>query len=57
MGRIPDQIQRRIKDKKEILKQIKNIEKEKSTITLVYGAKDEKHNNAVILSDIIKDFK
>ncbi|MGZ7108913.1 MAG: DUF488 domain-containing protein, partial [Methanobacterium sp.] len=30
-----------LKDKKEFLNQIKNIEREKSTITLVYGAKDE----------------
>ena len=35
-----------LKDKKEFLKHIKDLEKDKSTITLVYGAKDEEHNNA-----------
>ncbi|MGZ4857037.1 MAG: DUF488 domain-containing protein [Methanobacteriaceae archaeon] len=44
-----------LKDKKEFLNQIKNIEREKSTITLVYGAKDEEHNNAIILRDKLYD--
>jgi len=46
-----------LNDKKEILNQIKDIEKEKLTITLVYGAKDEEHNNAVVLRSVLKDFK
>jgi len=46
-----------LKDKKEFLKQIKDLEKDKSTITLVYGVKDEEHNNAVVLIDILKNFK
>jgi uncharacterized protein YeaO (DUF488 family) len=45
-----------LKDKKKILKQIKDIEREKSTITLIYGAKDEEHNNAVVLRDWLKKF-
>jgi uncharacterized protein YeaO (DUF488 family) len=45
-----------LKDKKEFLKQIKDLEKDKSTITLVYGAKDEEHNNAVVLSNVLKDY-
>jgi uncharacterized protein YeaO (DUF488 family) len=44
-----------LKDKKEFLNQIKNKEREEPTITLVYGAKDEEHNNAVVLRDILKD--
>jgi uncharacterized protein YeaO (DUF488 family) len=46
-----------LKDKKEFLKQIKNIEREKSTITLIYGAKDEEHNNALVLRNTLEDFK
>ena len=46
-----------LKDKKEFLKQIKDLEKDKSIITLVYGAKDEEHNNAVVLRDLLKNFK
>lgn len=34
--------------------QLKKICKENSTVTLVYGAKDEEHNNAVVLLEIIK---
>ncbi len=46
-----------LKDKKEFLKQIKDLEKDNPTITLVYGAKDEKHNNALVLRDVLKDYK
>jgi len=45
-----------LNDKREILNKIKDIEKEKLTITLVYGAKDEEHNNAVVLRSELKDF-
>lgn len=45
-----------LKEKKELLKQIKDLEKDKSTITLVYGAKDEEHNNAVVIKDILNKF-
>jgi uncharacterized protein YeaO (DUF488 family) len=45
-----------LEDKKELLKQIKDLEKDKSTITLVYGAKDEEHNNAVVLINVLKDY-
>lgn len=40
-----------LKDKKKLLKEINDKEKEMSTITLVYGAKDEEHNNAVVLRE------
>ncbi len=46
-----------LKDKKEFLTHIKDLEKDKSTITLVYGAKDEEHNNAVVLRDVLKEYK
>ncbi|MGI0072892.1 MAG: DUF488 domain-containing protein [Nitrosotalea sp.] len=40
-----------LKKKKLLLNKIKEIEKEKTTVTLVYAAKDEEHNNAVILNE------
>ncbi len=43
-----------LKDKKELIKQIKIIEKIHHTITLVYSAKDEEHNNAVVLLELLK---
>lgn len=43
-----------LKGKNEIIKKIRQIEKEKKTITLLYSAKDEKHNNAVVLKDILQ---
>ncbi len=42
-----------LKDKKELLKQIKELEKDESTVTLVYGAKNEENNNAVVLRDTL----
>jgi len=42
-----------LKDKQELVEKIKKIEKKK-TITLLYSAKDEEHNNAIVLKEYIK---
>lgn len=41
-----------LKDKKDLAEQIRKLEKEKGTVTLLYSTKDEKHNNAVALTEI-----
>ncbi|HQI39553.1 MAG: hypothetical protein B6D44_11335 [Ignavibacteriales bacterium UTCHB2] len=46
-----------IKSKKELLTQIKNLEKEKGTVTLVYSYKDTERNNAVILQKVLSSGK
>lgn len=40
-----------LKDKKSFLSKIKDLEKEKGTVTLIYSAKDEEYNDAVVLRD------
>jgi len=45
--------QKELKDKTEELKAIKKIAKEKP-VCLLFGAKDEKHNQAVILKEVLK---
>ena len=40
---------RELDQKADLLKEIKRLEREKKIVTLVYGAKDERHNNAVVL--------
>ena len=42
-----------LKDKKDLAEQIRRLEKEKGTITLLYSTKDEKHNNAVVLTELV----
>jgi uncharacterized protein YeaO (DUF488 family) len=42
-----------LESKKELLNRIKQIEKEREIVTLLYSAKDEEHNNAVVLSTIL----
>jgi uncharacterized protein YeaO (DUF488 family) len=42
-----------LKNKVELLRKIKQMEKEKGIVTLLYSAKDEEHNNAVALSAIL----
>jgi uncharacterized protein YeaO (DUF488 family) len=44
-----------LKNKKELLAKIKQTEKEKGTVTLLYSAKDKEHNNAVALSTVLED--
>jgi len=41
-------------NKRELLHRIKQIEKEKGIVTLLYSARDEEHNNAVVLSAMLR---
>ena len=34
---------------------IKDLEKDHGTITLVFSAKDEQHNNALVLQQFVRD--
>jgi uncharacterized protein YeaO (DUF488 family) len=36
-----------------LLKELRKMEKEHGTLALVYGAKDEQHNQAVVLADVL----
>ncbi len=44
-----------LKNKNSLLSTIRDLEKENGTVTLVYAAKDEKHNNAVVLKEKIQE--
>ena len=44
-----------LKDKEDLLNRIRQIEKKRETITLLYSAKEEKYNNAVALEEALKD--
>src|SRR5258708_27829861 len=41
-------------DKKAMIAELKKMEKEHGTLTLLYGAKDEEHNQAVVLAEFLK---
>lgn len=43
--------------KKDLLSELKKLEKEHGTVTLLYGSKDEKQNQAVVLANILKGKK
>lgn len=43
-----------LKDKKELIKQMKIIEKHNDKVTLLYSAKDEQHNNAQVLLEVLE---
>jgi uncharacterized protein YeaO (DUF488 family) len=43
-----------LKNKKELLKELKEMEKKRGTLTLLFGAKDEEHNQAVVLAKVLK---
>lgn len=40
--------------KQELVAQLKKMAKEHETLTLLYGAKDEEHNQAVALAEVLK---
>lgn len=43
-----------LKDKKEYLEEIIAAEKKHKRVTLLYGAKDEKQNQAVVIAKVLK---
>jgi uncharacterized protein YeaO (DUF488 family) len=43
--------------KKELLEQIRELEKEHGTVTLLYGRHDEKQNQAVVIANALKGKK
>lgn len=46
--------QAELKNKKEGIAQLKKLEKEHRTLTLLFGAKDPEHNQAVVLGEMLK---
>lgn len=43
-----------LEDKEDLIKELYNLEKTNKTVTLIYSAKNEKQNNAVVLLEILK---
>jgi len=43
--------------KKELLNELKKLENEHETVTLLFGSKDQKQNQAAVLGDILKGKK
>ncbi len=44
-----------LREKKEFVAELKKMAKEHGTMTLLFGAKDEEHNEAVVLADALKE--
>jgi uncharacterized protein YeaO (DUF488 family) len=47
--------QAELKKKVQWLAELKKLEKEHGTVTLLFGAKDEEHNQAVVLAKALKE--
>jgi uncharacterized protein YeaO (DUF488 family) len=43
--------------KNDLLKEVKRLEREQGTVTLLYGRKDEKQNQAVLIAAVLKGKK
>jgi uncharacterized protein YeaO (DUF488 family) len=43
--------------KKDLIAELKSLEKKHGTLTLLFGAKDEEHNQAVVLLNLLKKRK
>jgi uncharacterized protein YeaO (DUF488 family) len=46
-----------LRKKKDLLKEVKRLEREHGTVTLVYGRNDEKQNQAVLIAAVLKGKK
>jgi uncharacterized protein YeaO (DUF488 family) len=42
-----------LKDKSDLIDQLKDLEKKHKKLTLVYGAHDEEHNQAVVIAGVL----
>lgn len=52
-GEFKEKYFQELRDKSALIDEIKSMEKEKGQVTLLYAAKDEKHNNAAALQKYI----
>ncbi len=52
-SRFKKRYKKELEEKKGIIKELKQTEKRDKIITLVYGAKDEEHNQARFLKEIL----
>jgi uncharacterized protein YeaO (DUF488 family) len=43
-----------LESKRELVVELKKMEKEHGTLTLLFGARDEEHNQAVVLAEVLK---
>jgi len=43
--------QAELKDKQDLLQDLRNLEKEHKKIMLLYGARDDEHNQAVVIAE------
>ena len=43
-----------LKNKKELIKQLKILKRFNNTITLAHSAKDKEHNNAIVLLELLE---
>ena len=46
-----------LKKKEDLLGELEGLQKEHKTVTLLYGSKDEKQNQAVVLAGLLKGKK
>ena len=44
-----------LRKKKDLLRELKKMVKDHGTLTLLFGAKDEEHNQAVVLAEVLKN--
>jgi len=43
--------------KKDVLRELKKLSEERETMTLLYGSRDQKQNQAVVLAEVLKSKK
>jgi uncharacterized protein YeaO (DUF488 family) len=46
-----------LKQKKELLGEIRNLEKKHGKVTLLFGSKDERRNQAAVLAEMVQGKK
>jgi uncharacterized protein YeaO (DUF488 family) len=53
-GEFEKKYQKEIEAKKDLVDQLKQLEQEHAVVTLLYGARDTEHNEAVVLLEVLE---
>jgi hypothetical protein len=54
LGGIPERCRTELAKKKELIEMLRAMEKKHGAVTLLFGAKDEQRNQAVVLRGLLK---
>lgn len=54
MGRVPEKVLEEIRNRPNVLRELKEVIRREKTVTFLFAARDETHNNAAALKEFLE---